>query len=168
MPVLPQALQLPDIVCRLFLVVGCIFHTRDDFQYTHWWQYKSEVLVCYCAGGVIIVRVCLLCASYPVVVVIVIVGVNHALLSDPLTLAMLMASSKFGGFEAVTFPSILLEFYSRCFLLGLLALAIDATCAFRAEEIPSLISCWMAAKVMIGVSDVDVLLGGILSTQDST
>ncbi|GJZ53156.1 hypothetical protein Tco_0608041 [Tanacetum coccineum] len=53
------------------------------------------------------------------------------------------------------------------FLLGLLALAIDAVCAFRAEEMPLLISCWMAAKVMAGVSDVDVLLGGILSTQDN-
>ncbi|GJV11630.1 hypothetical protein Tco_1353171 [Tanacetum coccineum] len=52
------------------------------------------------------------------------------------------------------------------FLLRLLALAIDAACAFRAEEMPSLISCQMAAKVMAGVSDVDVLLGGILSTQD--
>ncbi|GJR77684.1 hypothetical protein Tco_0090049 [Tanacetum coccineum] len=41
--------------------------------------------------------------------------------------------------------------------LGLLSLAIDAACAFRAEEMPSLISCWMAAKVMAGVSDVDVL-----------
>ncbi|GJU37811.1 hypothetical protein Tco_1186165 [Tanacetum coccineum] len=50
------------------------------------------------------------------------------------------------------------------FSLGLLALAIDAACAFRAEEMPSLISCRMAAKVMAGVSDVDVLLGGILST----
>ncbi|GKA29230.1 hypothetical protein Tco_0715475, partial [Tanacetum coccineum] len=34
------------------------------------------------------------------------------------------------------------------FLLGLLALAIDAAYAFRAEEMPSLISCRMAAKVM--------------------
>ncbi|GKD66832.1 hypothetical protein Tco_1308940 [Tanacetum coccineum] len=50
------------------------------------------------------------------------------------------------------------------FLLGLLALAIVAACAFRAEEIPSVINCWMAVKVMAGVSDVDVLLGGILST----
>ncbi|GJY24868.1 hypothetical protein Tco_0398526 [Tanacetum coccineum] len=33
---------------------------------------------------------------------------------------------------------------------------------------PSLISCRMAAKVMAGVSDVDVLLGGILSTKDNT
>ncbi|GKD45198.1 hypothetical protein Tco_1269843 [Tanacetum coccineum] len=54
------------------------------------------------------------------------------------------------------------------FLLGLLALAIDAAYAFRAEEMPSLISCWMSAKVMAGVLDVDVLLGGILSTEDST
>ncbi|GJR59346.1 hypothetical protein Tco_1501508, partial [Tanacetum coccineum] len=52
--------------------------------------------------------------------------------------------------------------------IGLLALAIDAACAFRAEEMPSLISCRMAAKVMAGVSDVDVLLGGILLTQDNT
>ncbi|GKA05871.1 hypothetical protein Tco_0684991 [Tanacetum coccineum] len=34
------------------------------------------------------------------------------------------------------------------FLLGLLALAIVAACAFRAEEMPSVISCWMEAKVM--------------------
>ncbi|GJW33975.1 hypothetical protein Tco_0054007 [Tanacetum coccineum] len=54
------------------------------------------------------------------------------------------------------------------FLLGLLALAIDAAYAFRAEEMPSLISCWMAAKVMASVSDVDVLLGDILSTEDNT
>ncbi|GJR69868.1 hypothetical protein Tco_0015933 [Tanacetum coccineum] len=53
------------------------------------------------------------------------------------------------------------------FLLGLLALAIDSACAFRAEEMPSLISCRMATKVMVGVSDVDVLLGGILSTKDN-
>ncbi|GJY85093.1 hypothetical protein Tco_0499119 [Tanacetum coccineum] len=39
-------------------------------------------------------------------------------------------------------------FSGSVFLLGLLALAIDAACAFRAEEIPSLISCWTAAKVM--------------------
>ncbi|GKA10084.1 hypothetical protein Tco_0689517 [Tanacetum coccineum] len=43
-----------------------------------------------------------------------------------------------------------------------------ATCAFRAEEMPSLISCRMASKVMTGVSDVDVLLGGILSTKYDT
>ncbi|GJZ16427.1 hypothetical protein Tco_0552104 [Tanacetum coccineum] len=53
------------------------------------------------------------------------------------------------------------------FLLGLLSLAIDAAYAFRAEEMPSLISCWMAAKVMASVSNVDALLGGILSTQDN-
>ncbi|GJT11317.1 hypothetical protein Tco_0858359 [Tanacetum coccineum] len=44
----------------------------------------------------------------------------------------------------------------------------DRLVLFRAEEMPSLISCWMAAKVMVGVSDVDVLLGGILSTKDNT
>ncbi|GJS29181.1 hypothetical protein Tco_0489801 [Tanacetum coccineum] len=53
------------------------------------------------------------------------------------------------------------------FLLVLLVFAMLAACAFKAEEMPSLISCWMAAKVMAGVSDVDVLLGGILSTQDN-
>ncbi|GKG24691.1 hypothetical protein Tco_0395319, partial [Tanacetum coccineum] len=50
------------------------------------------------------------------------------------------------------------------FPLGLLALATVAACAFRVEEMPSIISCWMAAKVMASVLDVDVLLGGILST----
>ncbi|GKE23698.1 hypothetical protein Tco_1435210 [Tanacetum coccineum] len=53
------------------------------------------------------------------------------------------------------------------FLLGLIALAVAAACAFRAKEMPSLISCRMAAKVMVGVFDVDVLLGSILSTQDN-
>ncbi|GJU83245.1 hypothetical protein Tco_1285610 [Tanacetum coccineum] len=41
------------------------------------------------------------------------------------------------------------------FLLGLLALAIVAACASRAVAMPLAISCWMAAKVMAGVSDVD-------------
>ncbi|GJY25645.1 hypothetical protein Tco_0400371 [Tanacetum coccineum] len=39
------------------------------------------------------------------------------------------------------------------FLLGLLALAIVAACASKAAAMPSAISCWMAAKVMAGVSD---------------
>ncbi|GKF51266.1 hypothetical protein Tco_0147733, partial [Tanacetum coccineum] len=52
------------------------------------------------------------------------------------------------------------------FLLELSEVAMAAACAFRAEEMPSLISCRMASKVMTGVSDVDVLLGGILSTKD--
>ncbi|GKF85834.1 hypothetical protein Tco_0253661 [Tanacetum coccineum] len=47
-------------------------------------------------------------------------------------------------------------------------IVVVVACAFRAEEMPSLISCrWMAAKVMAGVLDVDVLLGGILSTKDN-
>ncbi|GJV09516.1 hypothetical protein Tco_1347172 [Tanacetum coccineum] len=50
------------------------------------------------------------------------------------------------------------------FLLGLLSLVIDAACAFRAEEMPSLISFRISAKVMAGVLAVDVLLEGILST----
>ncbi|GKC79780.1 hypothetical protein Tco_1130554 [Tanacetum coccineum] len=55
------------------------------------------------------------------------------------------------------------------FLLRLLALAIVAAplclhLVFQSLEMPSVISCWMAAKVMADVSDVDILLGGILST----
>ncbi|GKC15384.1 hypothetical protein Tco_1012166, partial [Tanacetum coccineum] len=53
------------------------------------------------------------------------------------------------------------------FLLGLLALAMAVVCASRAV-VKSAISCWMASKVMAGVSDVDVLLGGILSIEDNT
>ncbi|GJR37577.1 hypothetical protein Tco_1213261 [Tanacetum coccineum] len=48
-----------------------------------------------------------------------------------------------------------------------LCIAMAAACAFRAEEMPSLISCRMASKVMTGVSDVDILLGGILFTVHS-
>ncbi|GJV51252.1 hypothetical protein Tco_1446993 [Tanacetum coccineum] len=52
-------------------------------------------------------------------------------------------------------------------LLGLLALAMTAVCASTAV-VRSAISCRMASKVMAGVSDVDILLGGILSTEDNT
>ncbi|GJQ99399.1 hypothetical protein Tco_0522384 [Tanacetum coccineum] len=45
----------------------------------------------------------------------------------------------------------------------LLALAMAAVCASRAV-VKSAVSCRMASKVMAGVSDVDVLLGGILLT----
>ncbi|GKE92712.1 hypothetical protein Tco_1573807, partial [Tanacetum coccineum] len=51
-------------------------------------------------------------------------------------------------------------------LVGLLALAMAAVYTSRAA-VKSAISCRMASKVMAGVSDVDVLLGGILSTQDN-
>ncbi|GJT58593.1 hypothetical protein Tco_1002126 [Tanacetum coccineum] len=49
------------------------------------------------------------------------------------------------------------------FLLGLSAFAMAAACASRAL-VKSAISYRRASKVMAGVSDVDVLLGGILST----
>ncbi|GJT66973.1 ribonuclease H-like domain-containing protein [Tanacetum coccineum] len=52
-------------------------------------------------------------------------------------------------------------------LVSIVNIAMLAACAFKAGEMPSLISCRMAAKVMVGVSDVDVLLGGILSTKDN-
>ncbi|GJZ99570.1 hypothetical protein Tco_0672121 [Tanacetum coccineum] len=42
-----------------------------------------------------------------------------------------------------------------------------AVCASRAV-VKSAVTCRMASKVMAGVSDVDVLLGGILSTKDNT
>ncbi|GKA84435.1 hypothetical protein Tco_0806030 [Tanacetum coccineum] len=48
-------------------------------------------------------------------------------------------------------------------LLRLLSLAMAAVYASTAV-VRSAISCRMASKVMAGVSDVDVLLGGILST----
>ncbi|GKD40009.1 hypothetical protein Tco_1260216 [Tanacetum coccineum] len=53
------------------------------------------------------------------------------------------------------------------FLLGLSAFAMAAACASRVAAIPSIISCWMASSVIVGVADVDVLLGGIYM-QDST
>nr|GEZ25791.1 hypothetical protein [Tanacetum cinerariifolium] len=66
------------------------------------------------------------------------------------------------GFEAVTFPSMLLgvSLGSRFLLVSLVLIA----CVSRAATMPSVISRWMVARVMAGVSDVDVLLGGILST----
>ncbi|GJW08519.1 hypothetical protein Tco_1570942 [Tanacetum coccineum] len=47
------------------------------------------------------------------------------------------------------------NFSRSVFLLKLLEFAMAAACAFRAKEMPSLISCRMASKVMAGVSDVD-------------
>ncbi|GJR23278.1 hypothetical protein Tco_0971805 [Tanacetum coccineum] len=41
---------------------------------------------------------------------------------------------------------------------------VIVACASRAAAIPSTISCRMAAYVIVGVSDVDVLLGGIYKT----
>ncbi|GJW70903.1 hypothetical protein Tco_0127820 [Tanacetum coccineum] len=45
--------------------------------------------------------------------------------------------------------------------VGITSTCIVSACAFRAEEMPSVISCWMAAKVMAGVSNVNVLLGAL-------
>ncbi|GJT92220.1 hypothetical protein Tco_1081065 [Tanacetum coccineum] len=75
--------------------------------------------------------------------------VNHALLSDPLTSRLCWWLPP--KFEASRVP------VGSVFLLGLLALAIVAACASRAVAMPLAISCWMAAKVMASVSDVDVL-----------
>ncbi|GJZ91038.1 hypothetical protein Tco_0662965 [Tanacetum coccineum] len=52
----------------------------------------------------------------------------------------------------------------QCSYWDLSEFAMVAACASRVAVIPLVISCQMAAKVMAGVSDVDVLLGGILST----
>nr|GEZ19437.1 hypothetical protein [Tanacetum cinerariifolium] len=49
---------------------------------------------------------------------------------------------------------------SRFLLVSLVLIA----CVSRAAAMPSVISRWMVARVMAGVSDVDVLLGGIIST----
>ncbi|GJX63861.1 hypothetical protein Tco_0296761 [Tanacetum coccineum] len=67
-----------------------------------------------------------------------------------------------------TAPSVPLKYEGSVFLLEWSEFAMAVACAFKAEEMPSLISCQMASKVMTGVSDVDVLLGGILSTKDDT
>ncbi|GJV23613.1 hypothetical protein Tco_1376308 [Tanacetum coccineum] len=53
------------------------------------------------------------------------------------------------------------------FLLGLSTFAMAAACASRTAAIPLVISYRMAASVMVGVADVDVLLGGIYM-QDNT
>ncbi|GJV71986.1 hypothetical protein Tco_1491981 [Tanacetum coccineum] len=45
--------------------------------------------------------------------------------------------------------------------VGFTSTCIVAACASRAVGIPLAISCWMAAKVMVGVSDVDFLLGAL-------
>ncbi|GKG52390.1 hypothetical protein Tco_0547265, partial [Tanacetum coccineum] len=51
-------------------------------------------------------------------------------------------------------------------LVFLLVFAMLAACVSKAAGMPLAISCWMAAKVMAGVSDVGVFLGGIYIQDD--
>nr|GEY87785.1 hypothetical protein [Tanacetum cinerariifolium] len=85
--------------------------------------------------------------------------------------AILIASSRVLGFEAVTFPSMLLGdlvgllYPNRLgicipprqgivgFLLGLLAFAMAAAYAFRTAATPFVISCQIAASIIAGVAD---------------
>ncbi|GJS01144.1 hypothetical protein Tco_0317652 [Tanacetum coccineum] len=96
--------------------------------------------------------------SVVIIVMVVIVIVILIVVVDDVSLFLKLSFVIIGVPVGSGFPLLF------CVLLGLLALAIVVACAFRAEEMPLVISCWMAAKVMVGVSDVDVLLGGILST----
>nr|GEW22272.1 hypothetical protein [Tanacetum cinerariifolium] len=59
---------------------------------------------------------------------------------------------------------IIVMIFSLVFLLVWLVFAIVAACASKAAATLSTISCQIAARVMAGVLDVDVLLGAILST----
>ncbi|GJR55313.1 hypothetical protein Tco_1405834 [Tanacetum coccineum] len=102
-----------------------------------------------------------------VVVVIAIVGVVIVVM---FRIVVVVGVSSIFKLSFVIVDSFSCYWSSAClgfFEFSLSIFAIDAACAFRAKEMPSLISCRMAAKVMAGVSDVDVLLGGILSTKDN-
>ncbi|GJV71081.1 hypothetical protein Tco_1491076 [Tanacetum coccineum] len=140
------ALQITDTVCRSFLV-STSFTQGKVSSISIGGSISSEGFLSSILLLVVIIVMVVFVVVVLVVVVIAIVGVVIVVVF---------------GIVIVVVPLV------PVFLLGLLALAIDAACAFRAEEMPSLISCRMAAKVMAGVSDVDVLLGGILSTKDNT
>ncbi|GJU71345.1 hypothetical protein Tco_1262750 [Tanacetum coccineum] len=126
---------------------GCILYTKDRFP---WYLFgrlsPNNFCLLFCGDGIIVTVVIVMVIL--IVVVVVIVGV-------------VIVVAIFGAVFPLFATGISL---GPVFLLGLSAFAMVAACASRAAVIPSVMSCWMAAKVMAGVSDVDVLLGGILST----
>ncbi|GKB81976.1 hypothetical protein Tco_0948871 [Tanacetum coccineum] len=140
------ALQITDTVCRSFLV-STSFTQGKVSSISIGGSISSEGFLSSILLLVVIIVMVVFVVVVLVVVVIAIVGVVIVVVF---------------GIVVVVVPLV------PVFLLVLSVFAIDAACAFRAEEMPSLISCRMAAKVMAGVSDVDVLLGGILSTKDNT
>ncbi|GJR28965.1 hypothetical protein Tco_1105197 [Tanacetum coccineum] len=120
-----KALQVTDTVCRSFLVVGLLF-----LQFLVLSCCASLTLVGGQCKGPIDSR-CIFTQGkrFPIYPIVASISPEGFFASD-----LLLISTR------------------SLFLLGLPALAIDADCAFRAEEMPSLTSFWMATKVMAGVS----------------
>ncbi|GKA79080.1 hypothetical protein Tco_0785676, partial [Tanacetum coccineum] len=137
------ALQVTDTVCRLVLV----FVPKDGFH--------------------VVILIVVVVAIVGVIIVVVIFGVvAYAFHQDKASSVRVPVANVTLSSSAHLLRENTNSVLAKCFLLGLLALAMVAVCASRAA-VKSAISCRMASKVMAGVSDVDVLLGGILSTQDN-
>ncbi|GJY53368.1 hypothetical protein Tco_0445032 [Tanacetum coccineum] len=135
---LREILQVMDTDCGLFPVVGASF--------------TQGTIPSIPIGGSISLEGFLL---------LVLLLVNHALLSDPLISGLCWwLPPKFEASRLCIrgdFLEYSLNSSSRSGVPVLSAFAMVAACASRATIIPSVISYWMAAKVMAGVSDVDVL-----------
>ncbi|GJW32749.1 hypothetical protein Tco_0052781 [Tanacetum coccineum] len=136
---------------------------------------SSILLVVVIIVTVVIVVVILVVVIFAIVEVVIVVVVVRLACSIPIRWAYAFHQDKA---SSVKVPVVNVTLFSSAHLLlentvsvrvpvRLLALAMAAVCASRAA-VKSTVSCRMASKVMAGVSDVDVLLGGILSTKDNT
>nr|GFC44180.1 hypothetical protein [Tanacetum cinerariifolium] len=115
---------------------------------------------------VIIVVVVIVAVILVVVVIDAIVGVVIVVVSIGVVVVVMIIEIVvivYGGVSHIIKLSFVIIGISLgpVFLLGLSAFSLEATCASRVAATPSVISCRMAASIIAGVADVDVLLGGI-------
>ncbi|GJX01296.1 hypothetical protein Tco_0185209 [Tanacetum coccineum] len=139
---------LPFILLRMVIIVAVVI------VMVIWVVIFVNVIV----GVVIVVAIIGVVVFVTIIGIVVVVGGVPSIIKLSFVIIERLTADKL----FVVFPISLQEFSKiGCSILGLLALAMEAVCASRAT-VKSAISCRMASKVMAGVSDVDVLLGGIL------
>ncbi|GKE98595.1 hypothetical protein Tco_0021946, partial [Tanacetum coccineum] len=114
---------------------------------------------------VVIIMVILIVVVVAIVGVVIVVAIFGVVVVDGWAYAFHQDKASLVRVPVANFPLFATGIsLGLVFLLGLSAFAMAATCISRAVAMLLAISCWMAAKVMVGVLDVDILLGGILST----
>nr|GEV16962.1 hypothetical protein [Tanacetum cinerariifolium] len=149
-----DALQVTDTICRLFLVgasftQGTIPNIPIGGSINPGGFLLPILLLVMIMVTIVIVAVIL------VVVVVMIVGVVIVVTIIGVVVVVTIIGFPLFATEVSLDP---------VFLLVLSVFAMVAAYASRATAIPSVLSCWMTARVMAGATDVDVLLEGILST----
>ncbi|GKB17110.1 hypothetical protein Tco_0851033, partial [Tanacetum coccineum] len=157
------ALQITDTVCRSFLV-STSFTQGKVSSIPIGSSISLEGFLSFMLLLVVIIVMVVIVAVILVVVVIVIVGVVIIVVFIGIVVVVVGVSSIFKPL----FVIIVARENTDSVRSNQRMRPTAPSVPLKAEEMPSLISCRMAAKVMAGVSDVDVLLGGILSTKDKT